>query len=264
MRRTNSIVLGAACLLVGLVLWDALARFAAEPKLFPWPRYIVQESLPRFASAPQSASPAQGCWALAIECLRTTIRVVVSTAAGIFIGLAAGVLLFIPLRPLWAVELLFRTLRGIPLLCLIPLFVYWFGDSEIPSVYGYIAYAVALIIASDTYATACRLPEGLIGTAKLAGAARINTLIRLVVPAVVHVLSGSLDTVVGLAWAFAVGAELIVLKHGLGHLLRISYLHTDVGRLIILALTYAILGWLSVRLVRALMARLSVVGGLQS
>lgn len=230
-----------------LLCWDESARLFATPKLFPWPRYIWQHSVPLFA--PELPFTFwRGILSLLNQSLSTAIRVVISTCLGIGLGVCLGLLLFFPLKQLVIVSSILKMLRGIPLLSLIPLFVLWFGDSEFLAVYGYITYAVAVIVVSDTYSTACRLPAGLLSTAKLAGAGRFKTLTLLVMPAVTHNLAGSINTVIGLAWAFAVGAELIVLNKGLGHLLHISYMQTDVGRMIVLAIIYALLGWSSVRI----------------
>jgi ABC-type nitrate/sulfonate/bicarbonate transport system permease component len=233
------------------VAWDLLARLIGQPDLFPWPRYLAHRSLSRFADLPDSTTVASGIRRLGISSSITLCRVAISTTIGILGGIAVGMLSFLALRPLRVADIIFRVLRGVPLLSLIPLFVYWFGANEAASVYGYISYAVFVIIASDAYGTACALPQELIAMARLTGRHRIDTLLRLILPPVLHDLGRSVQAVIGLAWAFSVGAEFIVLNDGLGYLLHIAYLQTDVGRIMLLAVTYACLSWGSVTLTSA-------------
>lgn len=255
MDKVSKILLIIAHFFLLIVLWDWIALRLENQNLFPSPSYIVNHSLASFNQSNMPSTPVTGILYLLWHAYKTCLRVVISSSLGILAGLILGLLAYASLSANPVVNTLFKITRGIPLLALVPLFTLWFGDSEIFGVLGYISYAITVIVASDSYSVTCSLPENLIEMSKLANAKKTVVLRKLVFPAILYKLNASISAVIGLAWAFAVGAELIVKKGGLGHLLQQSQLQFDIGRMVILGITYANLGWLSTWLFSTILKR---------
>ena len=66
-------------------------------------------------------------------------------------------------------------------------------------------------------------------------------------------LTGSLRNVIGLCWAFSLGAEYLAADSGLGYLVYQSYLYADMGKMIVLAVLYAVLGIISYNLFKPIL-----------
>jgi ABC-type nitrate/sulfonate/bicarbonate transport system permease component len=70
-------------------------------------------------------------------------------------------------------------------------------------------------------------------------------------------LAGGLRNVIGLSWAFSLGAEYVSADKGLGYITYQCYSYSEMGQLIILAVVYAGLGYGSYELARFLISRLT-------
>jgi sulfonate transport system permease protein len=143
------------------------------------------------------------------------------------------------LKPTAKGNALFLTaLRSVPLFALIPLFVYWFAGHE-GGVWGYIAFATFIIVASGVYQAVFNVPRKYLVQSHLLGASEMDQFRTVIVNAIIPEMVGTIRNVLGLSWAFSLGAEYTATTSGLGYLVYQSYLYADMGKLIALASVYS-------------------------
>jgi len=147
-------------------------------------------------------------------------------------------------------------LMNVPLFSLIPLFVYWFSGEEFGIVL-YVALAAGVLVAAATCEAAANVPLAYFWQASLAGGRRMSIVRSVVLPAIIPELMLTFRWVLGLTWAFTLGAEYLSSDtSGCGFLVYQSYLYSDVGKLIVLGAVYAILGYSSVKIFELATTRL--------
>jgi ABC-type nitrate/sulfonate/bicarbonate transport system permease component len=232
-------------LTLGLV-WQLAAWRIANPTLLPGIDHIFRSSLPSLAifSGYSEGSFVGGVYTLLIHTYYTLIRVVISLTCGSVVGLITGMSMHYFRRSQRGYALLLAIIRAVPLFSLIPLFLYWFGGGEI-GIYLYICFSVFIVIATNTYEAVLNVPPAYIHHASLLGATRFQIFKTVVVFAIQPQLIGGLRNVIGLCWAFSLGAEYLSAHTGIGYLLYQSYLYSDMGKIVVIAALYAILGMLS-------------------
>jgi ABC-type nitrate/sulfonate/bicarbonate transport system permease component len=119
--------------------------------------------------------------------------------------------------------------------------LHWFGGREI-GIYLYIAFAVFVIVATNTYEAIFNVPKFYFYQARVLGATKFQIFRTVVFFAIQPEMIGSLRNVLGLCWAFSLGAEYLSARSGIGYLIYQSYLYADMGKLIVFAGIYAIYG----------------------
>lgn len=236
-----------------ILIWELIARSKQQPQLYPTIEHILKVSLPGFGIFSQSSEP--GFWAalgvLSYHGLITVLRISVGLGIGIPVGIAGGLLIHY-LRGSGPVSSITLTVvRSIPLLALIPLFKYWFGLSEWGTI-SYIAIGTFFVIASDSYEAAANISPVYAQQAKLLGAGDYFTLRTVYLPGIQTQLAGGLRNVIGLSWAFSLGAEYVSAEKGLGYITYQCYSYAEMGQLTILAMVYAGLGYGSYEFARFL------------
>ena len=241
-----------------VLLWEVIAHSKHQPNLYPTIEHIFRVSLPGFGIFSQSSEP--GFWAalgvLSYHGLITVLRISVGLGAGIPAGIAGGLLVHY-LRGSGPVSSITLTVvRSIPLLALIPLFKYWFGLSEWGTV-GYIAIGTFFVISSDSYEAAANIAPVYAQQARLLGAGDYFTLRTVYLPGIQMQLAGGLRNVIGLSWAFSLGAEYVSAEKGLGYLTYQCYSYAEMGQLIILTVIYSVLGYSSYIFSRYLISKLT-------
>jgi ABC-type nitrate/sulfonate/bicarbonate transport system permease component len=226
-----------------VALWQLAAWFVAEPKLLPDFRYIFSYSLPSIAifSGYPEGSLAGAVRTLLYHGCYTLLRVVVGLSVGTLAGLLVGLGIHFFRRSSSGQALLLSTVRTVPLFALIPLFLYWFGGQEI-GIYVYISFSVFVVVATNTHDAVLNVPPAYIQQALLLGATRYQVFRTVVFYAIQPQMIASLRNVIGLCWAFSLGAEYLSARTGIGYLLYQSYLYADMGKLLVFALLYATLG----------------------
>lgn len=239
--RRARLRLGVALSLVAL--WEITARVVAEPKLFPDFRYIFTYSLPSIAifSGYPEGSLAGAARTLLYHGGYTLLRVVVGLGVGTVTGLLAGLGAHFFRRSSSGQALLLSVVRTVPLFALIPLFLHWFGGQEV-GIYVYISFSVFVVVATNTYDAALNVPPTYLQQALLLGATRFQIFRTVIFYAIQPQMIASLRNVIGLCWAFSLGAEYLSAGTGIGYLLYQSYLYADMGKLLVFAMLYAALG----------------------
>lgn len=252
LKKLNANTLGirVGLVLILLVVWEIAAFFINNSQLFPHIHQILLISFPsisRFSGHKDSCVLA--CLTILSHSLTTLMRIVVGTLMGMSVGLITGLSMHFFLRSQKANALILTIMRTIPLFALIPLFLHWFGGKAI-GIYLYIAFAVFVIIATNTYEAVFNVPKEYINQSRVLGSTKFHTFRTVIFFAIQPEMIASLRNVIGLSWAFSLGAEYLAARSGLGYLLYQSYLYADMGKLIIFAVVYSVYGMLSFLLIR--------------
>jgi ABC-type nitrate/sulfonate/bicarbonate transport system permease component len=224
--------------------WEVFATARNDPRLFPSIPHIVFVSLPSLGVFSQSGEMGfiGALQVLTYHSAITILRILLALLLGIPSGIASGLFVHY-LRGAGPVSAWTLTvIRSIPLLALIPLFAFWFGTSEV-GIVSYISFGIFLVISSDTYEAAANVSVIFLQQGRLLGASNARLLLTVYLPGVQAQLMAGFRNVLGLSWAFALGAEYISATSGLGYIVYQSYLYSDMGKLAVLALLYMGFGY---------------------
>jgi ABC-type nitrate/sulfonate/bicarbonate transport system permease component len=226
-----------------LVIWQFLSLAVHDSRLFPGIEHVTLHSLPSIAAF---AGDSKENYATALKVIvthsgYTFLRLICGLLFGTFLGVAIGMGIHFFRRYHNANVLALTVVRSIPLFALIPLFLYWFGGKE-AGIYIYITFAISVIIATSTYEAVCNVPSDYANQAYLLGANRLQVFRTVYAYAIGPEMIGSLRNVLGLSWAFSLGAEYLSANSGLGYLVYQSYLYSDMGKLLVFVLLYGIYG----------------------
>jgi sulfonate transport system permease protein len=254
---TGSRLWRCLAVLAFFLFWQIASLAISNPKALPGIDYVLLHSLPSIAIF--SGGDHEDLWTalsvIGVNSAYTLFRIAIGLLFGITIGLLVGTGIHIFHYTRKANEGLLTVIRAVPLLALIPLFLFWFGGREV-GIYVYIIFAVSVIVATNTYEAIGNLPPNYTYLARLMGANRRLLFASVYMPAIQPEMAGSFRNVLGLAWAFSLGAEYLSATSGLGHLVYQSYLYCDMGKLIVFVWIYGIYGmagfYLSQRLLNKL------------
>jgi ABC-type nitrate/sulfonate/bicarbonate transport system permease component len=225
--------------------WEAWARAHQSTLLFPSFWYVVRHSLPslaRFGNS-QDEDIFIALYIIIYHSGVTLLRIIIGLLFGVITGVGAAMAIHFFIRGARAYRLILFCLRAIPLLALIPLFIYWFGNRE-AGIYVYIAFGVFIVIGTITYEAIFNIPQVYIHQARLLGAHKLRRFLTVHLYAIQPELLPAIRDVLGLCWAFSLGAEYITARSGLGYLVYQSYLYSDMGKLLILACIYIVYGYI--------------------
>lgn len=229
------------------VLWQIFAKIQGDERLFPSLDHIVMHSFPELALFAQGQSEPSFFVALNVigkHSLDTITRIIAGLSVGAFVGFATGLGIHFFKHSARSNAIVLACVRAVPLMGLIPLFIYWFGNKGI-GIPIYIAFGGFVVLAPVTYEAVSLVPPSFLEQAKVLGANRIRRFLTIYPFAIQPQLFSALRDVVGLSWAFSLGAEYIAARSGLGFLAYQSYLYADMGKLVFLACIYIIYGFVT-------------------
>jgi ABC-type nitrate/sulfonate/bicarbonate transport system permease component len=226
-----------------LVIWQIFSLAIHDSRLFPGIDYVTLHSLPSISAfaGDSKENYATAFNVIAVHSGYTFLRLSCGLLLGTFVGVMVGLSIHFFRRLHNANVLALSAVRSVPLFALIPLFLYWFGGKEV-GIYIYITFAVSIIISTSTYEAVCNVPSDYADQAYLLGANRLQVFRTVFAYAIGPEMTGSLRNVLGLSWAFALGAEYLSASSGLGYLVYQSYLYSDMGKLMVFAILYGIYG----------------------
>lgn len=151
---------------------------------------------------------------VAITIQRVALGVLLGVSVGIVLGTATG--LYALAHDLF--DPLFQSMKNIPSLAWVPLFLLWFGIGE-----GAKVTLIALGAFFPVYlnlSTGIRdVREDLLEVVEVYDVGRVESLRKVVLPAALPSLLVGIRGGVGLAWMFVVAAELIAASQGIGFLM---------------------------------------------
>jgi sulfonate transport system permease protein len=257
-KRSSALVIRLMSIAALCLAWEVVAHTKQQPSLYPTFEQMFRVSLPSFGVFSEAASAGVGraLTVLSYHAGVTLLRISIGLLIGVPLGIIAGLIIHY-LRGSGPASAIVLTIgRSIPLLALIPLFAYWFGSAPTAAL-AYIAVGAFFILAADTYEAAGNVAPIHAQQARLLGASRATILRTVYLPAIQTQLAGSLRNVIGLSWAFSLGAEYVSATSGLGYITYQSYLFADIGKLAILSLVYAGLGYGSYEAARRFLDRLT-------
>ena len=147
------------------------------------------------------------------------LRLTAGLALGIGLGVGLAVLVCWSrlLRALFALPAHFA--RMLPLLAMVPLFAFWFGNTELGTI---------LFVALTAFVTVFAITITAIGnvsihherTAQALGAGPVRTYLTVVLPAATVELRGGILLAVGFGWSAVITSEYLTQEQGLGKIVQ--------------------------------------------
>ena len=183
------------------------------------------------------------------------LRVGYGLAFGIALGLVLALIAGLSRVGENFVDANMEVLNAIPNFALVPLLIVWFGISEVPKVL-LITLAVAVAIYINTFSAIRSVDAGLVEAARSFGAGRAELIYRVVLPGSLPGFLVGLRLALTASWLALIFAETINAKKGLGRMMTDAREYFQIDVVFVLIAVYAILGLLSVLLVRFLEGRL--------
>jgi ABC-type nitrate/sulfonate/bicarbonate transport system permease component len=163
-------------------------------------------------------------WQQAIAATLTTVAIAVLLSA--IVGVAAGWGLTRAPRLRRAVDPLLASWYAIPTFVFYPLFIVLFGLGRWPLVaIGFLFAVVAMML--GTIQGIERVPRTLLRTAEAMRLTRLQTVLRVVLPAAAPWLFAGLKLVVAYAFIGVVAGEFVLANEGFGHLIAFAYNNFD-------------------------------------
>tara|TARA_Y100000590_G_scaffold308389_1_gene348188 strand:+ start:721 stop:1557 length:837 start_codon:yes stop_codon:yes gene_type:complete len=220
-------------------------RFAN--RMFPRLEYIFFTSYPEFATyygldqglIGFRKNFFQATLVLIDSSLITILRLFLGVGLGILLGVGTGLLLGIsPLvREISLPPILL--LRTIPIMALIPLFLFWFGTREI-GIIIFVIFAVFSIMIVSTLEAIRNVPRILLHHAQCLGATKMQAYRTVVIPYILPALNGSIRVILGISFALVLAGELLATDKGLGWLMILSERYLQTGRMLVIVIIFII------------------------
>lgn len=230
-----------------LMLWAAAARAVGQPLLLPSPAQVLSRLL--------TLLPEAGFW---LTLLGTLGR----TGAAYLLGiLSAGVLGALCCR-FRAVDLLLSPLlsavRATPVTSFIVLALVWLSSHAVPVLTGFLM-TLPIVFSSLTQAVR-EIDPRLMEVARIFHYGRKNTLLYVILPAILPSVTQSCLAAIGLCWKAVVAAEVIgVPKFAVGSRLYEAKIYLETDSLLAWTLTIVLLSVVLEKLFRRATARLMEV-----
>jgi sulfonate transport system permease protein len=148
-----------------------------------------------------------------------------------------------------------EVLRAVPNFALVPLLIVWFGISEVPKIL-LITLAVAVAIYINTFSAIRSVDAALVEAARSFGAGRTELIHRVIIPGSLPGFLVGLRLALTASWLSLIFAETINAKKGLGRMMTDAREYFQIDVVFVLIAVYAILGLISILVVRFLEGRL--------
>jgi sulfonate transport system permease protein len=206
--RVPGRLLGVLVPAAGVVLWELLSRFGVfPPNALPAPTVIAQTVIDLARTGELWHHMAITLW-----------RIVVGFALGATLGtLVGGFTGHIALaRKL--LDPLLQSLRNIPSMAWVPLFLLWLGIQESSKI-GLIALGAFFPVYLNLSSAMSHVDPKLIEVGRVYRLSELQLIRRVILPAVVPEYIVGLRSGLGLAWMFVVAAEIMGASRGLGFLM---------------------------------------------
>ena len=244
-------ILGLVCLIVAyeaFAWWVFTDNPRRADRMFPRIEYVATVSFPEFATyygfdeglLGYRQNVGQALAVLFENALVTLRRLVIGLVAGIGLGIGVGLLVGMSR---WARDVVLPPvllLRTIPILALIPLFMFWFGAREI-GILIFVSFAVFSMMIVNTLEAIRNVPPIYQDYARCMGATRRQIYRTVIVPAILPSLNGGIRVILGLSFAIVLAGELLATDSGLGWLMILSERFFMIGRIVVIVVIFVIL-----------------------
>ncbi len=190
------------------LLWEAIARSGVVHPLLLSPPSSVLLSIIKLLRTGE----------LLVHTRASLARALIGFLIGSAIAIPHGVIIAWFKRVEDASSPLIDLFRPIPIAALIPVFMLWFGIGNASKI-ALIAYGCYFPAVLNTMAGVKNVDANLIKVAKLFGANRLQTLIKVVLPAALPFILTGLRYSLSLSLILLVISEMIAAREGLGYLI---------------------------------------------
>lgn len=247
-RRENRLprsiqrLLGPVLLLAGWQLLSTLQIF--DPRTTPAPWTVVQTAWTLLASGELQTH----LWA-------SLQRVLAGLALGLGIGLTGAIASGLSRAGENIVDANMEILRAVPNFALLPVLIAWFGIGEDSKII-LISLGVLVAIYINTYSAIRNVDASLIEAATTFGVKRRELITTVILPGALPGFLVGLRIALTSAWLALIFAETINAPLGLGRMMSDAREYFRIDIIFVLLASYAILGLLSLSLVRYLESRL--------
>jgi ABC-type nitrate/sulfonate/bicarbonate transport system permease component len=227
-------VIGVA---LALALWEALAYVKDDPVILP----TVQETARTFWEYMGTRYPAVLGPTLWQHALVSLARIIVGWGAGVVVGMVVGGLMAsVPLLR-YLFDPLIESIRPLPALAFIPLFIVWFGIGETAK-FLLIFVGVIPIMIIATIAALDAVPEELVQAGRSLGGSPTWVLLTVRLRSALPSIITGMRLAMGGAWTSIVAVELIAATSGLGYLINNAGLNLQTPLVLSGIVTISILG----------------------
>jgi sulfonate transport system permease protein len=185
----------------------------------------------------------------------SVLRIGYGLAFGIALGLVLALIAGLSRVAENFVDANMEVLRAVPNFALVPLLIVWFGISEVPKIL-LITLAVAVAIYINTFSAVRSVDAGLVEAARSFGAGRAELIYRVIIPGSLPGFLVGLRLALTASWLSLIFAETINAKKGLGRMMTDAREYFQIDVVFVLIAVYAILGLISILVVRFLEGRL--------
>jgi sulfonate transport system permease protein len=183
------------------------------------------------------------------------LRIGYGLAFGIALGLVLALIAGLSRVGENFVDANMEVLRAVPNFALVPLLIVWFGISEVPKIL-LITLAVAVAIYINTFSAIRSVDAGLVEAARSFGAGRPELIYRVIIPGSLPGFLVGLRLALTASWLSLIFAETINAKKGLGRMMTDAREYFQIDVVFVLIAAYAVLGLISILVVRFLEGRL--------
>ncbi len=197
-----------APILVFFLLWEAIARSGVVHPLLLTPPSVVILTILKLISAGE----------LLVHIRASLARALMGFLIGSAIAVPHGIAIAWFKHVEDASSPLIDLLRPIPIAALIPVFILWFGIGDTSKI-AIIAYGCYFPAVLNTMAGVKNVDANLIKVAKLFGANRLQTLLKVILPAALPFILTGLRYSLSLSLILLVISEMIAAREGLGYLI---------------------------------------------
>ncbi|WP_413741128.1 ABC transporter permease [Sodalis sp. RH15] len=218
----------------GLVLWEALARAGVlPPNTLPAPTVVGQTILDLGLSGDLWRHTAITLW-------RIITGFLLGAAVGTLLGGLTGYVA--PARRL--LDPLLQSLRNIPSMAWVPLFLLWLGIDESSKI-GLISLGAFFPVYLNLSSGMRQVDPKLLEVGKIYRLSGLQMIRRVILPAVLPEYIVGLRSGLGLAWMFVVAAEMMGASRGLGFLMIDGQMTGRASVILASVILFAILGKIS-------------------
>ena len=241
----RSLLIGSFSVIVGLVLWEWVARSFYVPAVLPAPLVILAEMIDHARSGAL-------VWDIGMSLSRILVGFACGSLIGAALGLAIGTIGWVR-RLLEPVVQFFRFIP--PIAWLTPVLI-WFGIGETGK-YVLIIYTTTFMVMLNTVAGVAAVPRNRVRAAQCFGATRLQVFRHVTVPSVASYILTGMRIGMGNSFQTLIVAEMLAANEGVGHLIFHSRINLATELIFVGIFMLGLLGLAADYLFRLLTARLA-------
>ena len=241
----RSFLIGSVSVLVGLIVWEWVARSFYVPAVLPAPLVIARELVEHALSG-----------ALLRDITMSLSRILVGFAAGSLLGMALGLAIGTITWVRRLLEPVVQFFRFIPPIAWLTPVLIWFGIGETGK-YALIIYTTTFMVMLNTVAGVAALPRNRVRAAQCFGANRWQLFWHVTVPSVASYILTGMRIGMGNSFQTLIVAEMLAANEGVGHLIFHSRTNLATELIFVGIFTLGVLGLAADYVFRLLTAKLA-------